>query len=318
MLKNPHSIIVGQTLVIPPSPAEVLGAIKNVQLDGLIPSVSTPVAATVQPPSISTDTPPPAPKEETNVKVITPVPSSSDTQNGAFALSPKSFFTWRKEINKKLNTSEKLAFSIRWKFITVGSATMEINGIDDIQGRKAYHIVTTARSAPFFDTFYKVRDTNESWMDTESLCSLKFASSIDENNNKKNETVVLDHQTCTFKIIESGKSGKISLWSQDVLSSLYYLRTKELQVGKDYWFDAHSGDTSWPLKVTVVKREKIKVPAGEFDCFVVEPSIRDGAGLFQAKGKLWVWLTADASKMPVMMRSKIAVGSIEALLTERK
>jgi hypothetical protein len=193
-----------------------------------------------------------------------------------------------------------------------------IDGVEEVQGRKAYHIVTSARSAPFFDTFYKVRDINESWMDTESLCSLKYCSRIDENNYKKTETIILDHEKGQYQAVEEKKSGPIPLWVQDVLSSLYYLRTKDLEVGKSVMVDAHSGDKAWPLKVNVLRKEKVKVPAGEFECFVVEPVIREGTGIFQAKGKLWVWMTADKKKIPVLMRSKIAVGSIEALLTEKK
>jgi len=60
------------------------------------------------------------------------------------------------------------------------------------------------------------------------------------------------------------------------------------------------------------------VPAGEFECFVVEPVLRIGTGIFQAKGRLLVWLTADSKKVPVLMRSQIVVGSVEARLTEMR
>jgi LysM repeat protein len=244
-------------------------------------------------------------------------PSDNVTVPGAISAGLP-VFSWRKETNMVFGTRERLEFEVRWKFISVGTATMEIHGIEDVNGRQAYHIYSSARSSNFFDTFYKVRDTNESWMDAESLCSLKFASRISECGHNRTETVVLNHEKKQFRIEESGKTGDASQWAQDVLSSLYYLRTKELEVGKEYLLDAHSSDKSWPLKVRVVKREKVKVPAGEFNCYVVEPAIREGAGIFQAKGSLWVWLTADEKRVPVLMRSKIAVGSIEAQLKSMK
>ncbi|MBN1823583.1 MAG: DUF3108 domain-containing protein [Endomicrobiales bacterium] len=229
------------------------------------------------------------------------------------------FFIWRQEsVNGAFKDGEKLDFAVRWKFITVGYATMEIDGIDEINGRRAFHIYTEARSAPFFDVFYKVRDTNESWMDFESLCSLKFLSRINEKNAVKSETLIFDQPNEEFLIVESSKTGKILPWVQDILSSLYYLRTKDLEVGKKYSIDAHSGDLSWPLTVRVTDKEKIKVPAGEFECFLLEPAVREGAGLFQSKGKLWVWVTADSNKFPVMMRSKIPIGSVVAVLTDVK
>jgi len=62
-------------------------------------------------------------------------------------------------------------------------------------------------------------------------------------------------------------------------------------------------------------RERVKVPAGEFDCLVVEP-VLEGEGLFQHEGKLTIWMTDDARKMPVLMKTKVKVGSIDASLRE--
>lgn len=231
----------------------------------------------------------------------------------AYAAAP---FVWRTEQRRGFSSKEYLRFNVRWQFITVGSATMEVRGTEDVNGRPAYHIYTEARSAAFFDTFYKVRDTNESWMDAQALCSLKFSSHINEGGGTRDETLSFDHPACRYTLIEKKQSGPSPLWVHDVLSALYYLRTQDLVVGKEYSLDAQSGDKAWPLTVKVVKKEKVKVDAGTFECFVVEPAIREGAGIFQAKGKLWVWLTADDRKLPVLMKSKIAVGSIIAELTE--
>lgn len=226
-------------------------------------------------------------------------------------------FEWRKEPNAAWWPGEKLNYNVKWQFITVGYAILEVRPPEEMNGRKAYHIYSEAKSAPFFDNFYKVRNTNETWIDTESLCSLKFVTNINEGKAVKTETLNLDQENKTFLMVESKKTGPIPLWVQDVLSSLYYLRTKELVVGQVYSFQAHSGDLTWPLNAKVVKREKVKVPAGEYDCFVVEPTICDGAGIFRAKGKLWVWFTADNRKTPVKMSSKIPIGSIEAVLVNR-
>ena len=93
-------------------------------------------------------------------------------------LSEGNNFIWRKEVNKAFSVGEKLNFAVSWQFIYVGTSSMEVRETAEIENRKAYHIVTEAKSAPFFDVFFKVRDINESWMDIESLCSLKFAANI--------------------------------------------------------------------------------------------------------------------------------------------
>jgi hypothetical protein len=227
-------------------------------------------------------------------------------------------FVWRTERQSGFAPQEILKFNVRWQFITVGTASMEVHGTEEIGGRPAYHIYTEARSAGFFDNFYKVRDTNESWIDTQSLCSLQFASHIFEAGHRRDETLVFDQPGQRYRIVETSKTGTTPLWVQDVLSALYYVRTKDLVVGREFVFDAQSGDKAWPLRVKIIKKERVQLEAGDFECFVVEPGIREGAGIFQAQGKLWVWLTADERKLPVLMKSKIAVGSIIAELAEMK
>jgi hypothetical protein len=48
---------------------------------------------------------------------------------------------------------------------------------------------------------------------------------------------------------------------------------------------------------------------------VVEPILR-GPAIFTQKGRLTVWLTNDRYKMPVLMKSKVVIGSVAAVLKE--
>jgi hypothetical protein len=105
---------------------------------------------------------------------------------------------------------------------------------------------------------------------------------------------------------------------QDAFSSLYYVRTQELIPEQDILVDNHTSKKNFPLKLKVLKKEKVKVPAGEFDCVVVEPVMR-AEGIFKAKGRIWVWLTDDQYKMPVLMKTEVFfLGSISAQLKEYK
>jgi hypothetical protein len=87
------------------------------------------------------------------------------------------------------------------------------------------------------------------------------------------------------------------------------VRTFDLRVGKDVIIDVFADGKVYPLKVLVHRIETIKVPAGEFGCFVIEPVLQS-EGIFRQKGKLFVWLTTDKYKLPVKMISKIAIGNI--------
>lgn len=71
----------------------------------------------------------------------------------------------------------------------------------------------------------------------------------------------------------------------------------------------------YDLSVIVRKRERIKNKVlGTVDCVVVQPVLGD-EGIFQSSGELLVWFTDDDRRIPVRMRAKVPVGSIEATLT---
>jgi len=222
---------------------------------------------------------------------------------------------------------EDLTFQIRWGVITGGYATLSVPSIDQVGKDQAYHILSEARSIGMVDTFYKVRDKNEAWLDTAEPRSLRYSKKILEGKYSVDEVVELDQAKRTFHTTEirhdkndakEEKRGEIPLNVLDVLSSLYYIRSQPLEVGKSFTIDVHSGDKTFPLLVSVIKREKIKVKAGKFVCYRVEPVLRE-RGIFISKGKkLEVWLTADARHMPVLMRSEIFIGHVSAELVRQK
>lgn len=228
-------------------------------------------------------------------------------------------YVWTRHAGRALPEYEKLVFNAMWKFIVVGEASLELRGFDEIDGRNAHHIYSYAKSKPFFDAFFKVRDTNEAWIDEESKVSLRYVSKISEGGWNKNEILFFNHPEKTFLLYDNGKmqKGAIPSGVQDVLTALYYIRTIDLKVGEEYTLDAHSGDLTWPLTIKVLRKEKIKVTAGEFKCFVLEPVIRKNAGIVNSSGKMLVWVTADEKKMPVFLRVKIPIiGSVVAELAK--
>ena len=93
----------------------------------------------------------------------------------------------------------------------------------------------------------------------------------------------------------------------DSLSSVYYLRT--LSLDKPVELSVFSGDAAHTLRVEVQAHEKVQTPAGTFDTIRVEP--RSTGQSLIGKGKnLILWLTDDARKIPVQIKSKLKVGTL--------
>ena len=120
------------------------------------------------------------------------------------------------------------------------------------------------------------------------------------------------------------KKGKTQEWSGplnqalcDILSSFYYARTLPLKPGEHYEISVFSDEVAYQLAINVhPKVQKISVPAGKFECVRIDPVIL-GDGIFKAKdGKMSMWLTNDEKKMPVLLRSRVFIGAVDAELTD--
>lgn len=207
---------------------------------------------------------------------------------------------------------EQLDFAVKYGVVRAGDARLAVESLEDVNGEPVYRLVSTASSSRFFSTFFTVKDRVESLWSLSRRVPLRFEKHIHEGNYRKDSVIEFDHEQ-GHAIYENGDRMEIEAGTQDVLSAFYFIRCNRLDVGKSVHVPNHSDGENYPLEVKVVRRETIEVPAGKFRCVVVEPLLKS-AGLFKQEGRLTIWLTDDARKMPVLMKSKVAVGSIVAEL----
>jgi len=211
---------------------------------------------------------------------------------------------------------ERFVFEIKYGFISAGSAVMGIPTIADERGYPCYHVVSLAQSNAFFSVFFTVKDVAESFLDVRALVPLRFEKRLREGDYRSHDIILFDHERHLAVYPErDGRVVPLPLGAQDILSSLYYVRMMELKVGESVYIENHADSKNYPLEIRVLGKERVEVPAGTFDCIVVEPVMRT-EGLFSHKGRLTVWLTDDEYRIPVLMKSKVIIGSVAALLTE--
>ncbi len=210
---------------------------------------------------------------------------------------------------------ERLSFEVKYGFVSAGTAVMGISEIVRERGYPCYHIVSVAESNPFFSAFFTVRDVAESYLDVRRLVPLRFEKHIREGDFRADDVVLFDRDRQVALYPKKGQVVPLAYDAQDILSSLYYVRMMDLKVGRPMYIENHADKKNYPLEIRVLKEERVSVPAGDFDCIVVEPVMRT-TGLFRHKGTLTVWLTKDPSHIPVLMKSKVAIGSVSAVLTK--
>jgi hypothetical protein len=243
--------------------------------------------------------------------------AESDTSRvpRAFAkLAADSSWWYRKIENRAFAVGERLEFDVKYGKLPAGSAIMEIPDIVTFDNRDCFRIVSTANSNNVVSVFYRVRDSVETLVDVSGVFPRRFHKRLREGGYKIDRTTILDQKQ--HLAITSNDTIPTYSFVQDPLSSLYYIRTQELIPGKDILIDSHADKKNYPIKVIVHRTERIEVPAGKFDCIVVEPVMR-AEGIFKARGNIKIWLTDDQYKMPVMMKSEVyLLGSISAQLSK--
>jgi uncharacterized protein DUF3108 len=203
---------------------------------------------------------------------------------------------------------ERAEYSVKYGPFSVGSGTMEVVPMDTVRGIETWHTIFRIRGGvPGF----RVNDRMESWMDVRTLASLRHRQELSEGSRERERAFEI-YPDSVF--VEEGKEPvpTVTLPLDDG-SFLYFVRTITLEVGKEYSFDRYFRPDRNPVRIQVLRRERVKVPAGEFDAVVVRPIIQ-ARGIFSENGRAEVWLTDDDRRLMVQMKSHLKFGTLSLYL----
>ncbi|MDR2999629.1 MAG: DUF3108 domain-containing protein [Fibromonadaceae bacterium] len=214
---------------------------------------------------------------------------------------------------------ETLDYKISYGPVTAGNARMLVR---ETKNANELEIISRAWSEVLF--FYHVDDTVRSTVSANNLLPKIFNQKISEGSYRRNAFTIYDFENKTASIKDTAFSKAKRTHAIDttltlegdercILSAFYLIRTFDLKPGDTLSFNAISGKKKYKMKVICHRRETINTALGKKSSLVVEPIIQ-GDGLFKAKGRLLIWLTDDDKRLPLLMESKIAIGSIKASL----
>jgi hypothetical protein len=208
---------------------------------------------------------------------------------------------------------EQLLYEVSWLGIVAGTAKLVVEAPLPTDTPPAYRINSRARSNQFFSRIFAVDDQVESVVEASPFRSLRFTKRLREGTRQRDEEIVFDpvRQVATT----AGQEVATPPMVQDALSALYHLRTQPLAVGNSLKLPVHSGGRNYDLQVDVLARERIRTPFGERLAFKVEPH-QGYEGVFDKRGRLFVWIGDDAGRLPLLMRTELPIGAIVARLVE--
>ncbi len=221
--------------------------------------------------------------------------------------------TLRMVSNNAFKSGEYLKYDVNYGFVTAGEAILKV--IDTMyQNRKCYFVEFLLNSKPFFDVFYKVRDRYSTMIDAEGMFPWRFEQHIREGGYSRD--FVADFDQINNIAITSEGNFSIPPYVQDIMSAFYFVRTIDFsnyKPGQIIYLQNFYKDSTYELGVKFKGRQTVKVDAGKFNCIIIEPLAKEG-GLFKSEGRIYVWLTDDDLKMPVMVTAKIIIGNVESEL----
>jgi hypothetical protein len=211
---------------------------------------------------------------------------------------------------------ERLVYEISWLGMNVGTGILEVKPDQVHENKEALRIISTARSNDLISVFFPVEDRIESVMDANHYFSYLIKVTQRHGSRRVYKEILFDQELHQAAMIYKGKTRLYSIppQVQDSLSSLYFFRTLgDLTVGQSVFIDVHESKKNWRLEVQILGREKVTVPLGTFDTIKVKALVRY-EGVLMDKGDVYLWITDDERRIPVLMKGRIVIGNVTAAL----
>jgi hypothetical protein len=218
---------------------------------------------------------------------------------------------------------EKLSYRIKWKMITAGTALVDLTRDANVNGWQTnLHL----QSEGMVNRLYKVLDTyrsitspkfcgNTSYLDAQegkkhTITRLTFESGLgkveyDERDLVKNSTVKkeLDIPPCTY----------------DITGAFATIREIDLPPGKWATLPVTDGKKVASVKVEAQAKEAVQIGGKTYQTIRYEAFLFDNV-LYRKKGRLLMWITDDAERIPVQMRLQMGfpIGTVNIELEKQQ
>jgi hypothetical protein len=201
--------------------------------------------------------------------------------------------------------------------LTLGTASMSVVKLDTIRGNETFVLRFQLTASTFV---FKMDDVMHSWARTSDMVSLRFYQEFDEDGKLRRRYYDIFPDSGFYRERERKEQKPTVTEPLDDAAFFYYIRTTPLEVGKTYSINRYFQQDKNPVTIEVVKREKCELPDNqETTCLVLHPVINaDKNGMFAPRADARIWLTDDARRIPVQIRSKLGFGTVTLKIKSMK
>lgn len=214
---------------------------------------------------------------------------------------------------------EVLKYSIRYGLIKAGKAELRVEEITSRSKRPVYHVVGTGRTVGMAEWFFKTRDRYESFIDTEAMVPWEFIRDVNEGGHEIDRHLIFDHFAQTVKDLDAPQKGKFQLeeYAQDMISAFYYARSLDatkLKAGDEVDFNMFLDHEAFLFRLVILERTWVDTDLGKIRCIALRPKLQAGR-IFKEEEGMTIYVSDDANKVPILIKSDLLVGSVKVELT---
>jgi Protein of unknown function (DUF3108) len=239
------------------------------------------------------------------------------TSSAVFAPDPVLSTSGELKKNPIFTEGEELIFDVSWMGIRAGTITISIEDAGIYDGQPALKGTVVAETSKMFSRFFHVKDVITSVFSKDDLLSLYYKKSLKEGKYGKVRTTLYDQVGQTA--IASNKIHKILPESRDPVACIFALRNAAINVPSAVKMNANSEGKNYPIEVKMVFRETLAMPNGNMNAVKCEPLPSWEGRVFEKdKSNVVLWLSDDEYRVPLKIRTKVKIGSINADLVARK
>lgn len=235
---------------------------------------------------------------------LAPPPSDAECTPLPPARSPFSF-----------RPGETLEFDLDAMGAQAGRMTMRV--LPQVDGKLPIEV--KAQTNTFFAKIRRVSGVGTSYLNPKTLRPLAYVEDSTENEIHRQADVQFrpkDHSVhVTYRIATTpGQSHfRYAHDGLDVAGAVYLMRQLPLKANDRLCFDVYGIRTLWRLSGSVVAREHVSLPLGEFEAWhLAGTAIR--LDDHRMRREIHVWLTDDEKRLPLAALGSIDLGTIRATL----
>jgi len=208
---------------------------------------------------------------------------------------------------------ERLVYGARYGPFSVGTATMQVAGIDTVRGVESVHFVFLIDGGALW---YHIHQNLESWVGRRDFHSRRFVNQTEEKGKSWERRFEIYPDSGFYR--EAGHDTTVATVADplDDAAFLYWIRTVPLEVGKKYEYNRYFRPERNPVIVEVLKREKVGAAGRKWNTIVVRPRIPNGGGIFAEKADARMWLSDDSLRVMVALQSNFSFGQVTLKLKE--